>query len=485
MVKALKKIRKKPTLIILSVFCLGSIACIQIEAEKLGVNLFLARRYSPSEYPGVVKAVKELKVHWVREEVSLRDIAPQPSQWNPDRYISAFKFLRKNGFYPLIVFTDVPEWLQGSLELESEFLLRAMREFYSYTHYFQILNEVNTTRFWGRAPDPSSYASLLRMLYPAVKDKMPDARIVMAGLATSDVLYFRAFAQAGGLQAVDIVAVHPYTFPLPFYGLEEDALTDIQTMVPEKELWVTEIGWSTASHSDGVSESDQANFLQESVARLLHDHVSKIFWYDFRDDGENPASVESHFGLIQWNYRPKLAFFAFQGIVQSSPMKKSIRITESLQTVFTLASSTSPWVIPYRSEDFLSSETGLYFPVEESIQNLVPGIDFNCLQARVSAHQDGLLMGVQLKDAKGKVLQLALGRIMWEGKKDVVAPIFPVDENGKKLLLQPPVVFSGFWVQPSRLFGGKGHREGVITVTNVSLCRYATSLLMDSSKNYP
>jgi len=133
----------------------------------------------------------------------------------------------------------------------------------------------------------------------------------------------------------------------------------------------------------------------------------------------------------------------------------------------------------------LSSETGLYFPVEESIQNLVPGIDFNCLQARVSAHQDGLLMGVQLKDAKGKVLQLALGRIMWEGKKDVVAPIFPVDENGKKLLLQPPVVFSGFWVQPSRLFGGKGHREGVITVTNVSLCRYATSLLMDSSKNYP
>lgn len=472
-------------IIVLSIFCFSSTVCIRIEGEKLGVNLFLTRRYSPSEYPAVIKHAKELNIRWVREEVSLRDIAPRPSEWNTDRYIFAFKFLRKNGLYPLVVFTDVPEWLQESKGLESEFLLRAMREFYPYTHYFQILNEVNTARFWGRAPDPFSYASLLRTLYPSVKDKMPDARVVMAGLATSDALYFRAFTRAGGLEAVDIVAIHPYTFPLPFYGVEEETLTDILTEATNKELWVTEIGWSTAPQPDGVSEDDQANFLQQSIARLLYNRISKIFWYDFRDDGEDPASLESHFGLIRWNYQPKLAFFAFQEMAQSLRRKETVRITESLQTVFTLASSARAWVIPYRSEDFSDFETGLHFPVGVSIQNLVPGIDFNCLQARISAHQDGLLMGVELTDAKGKLFQQVLGRITWEGKKDIVAPIYPVDENGKKLLLQPPVIFSGFLIQPSHLFGGKGHREGAITVTNVSLCRYSASIMMNSSKIYP
>ena len=85
-----------------------------------------------------------------------------------------------------------------------------------------IWNEPNLAFEWGRrAPDPESYAALLREVYPRAKAAAPDAVVIAGGLSPqtdsgdgserlSDLTYLARLYHAGAAPYFDMLAAHAY-----------------------------------------------------------------------------------------------------------------------------------------------------------------------------------------------------------------------------------------------------------------------------------
>lgn len=73
---------------------------------------------------------------------------------------------------------------------------------------------------------------------------------------------------------------------------------------------------STISLDTGYTEDMQANLLQRLFLTYLALGVKKIFWYDLHNDGFLKGEREHNFGLLNYDWSPKKAFFAYQEMTQ-------------------------------------------------------------------------------------------------------------------------------------------------------------------------
>ncbi|WP_157895275.1 hypothetical protein [Verrucomicrobium sp. GAS474] len=128
-----------------------------------------------------------------------------------------------------------------------------------------------------------------------------------AAAAVPQGIDFAARAQERGL-AVDGQAAP--RMPTPFKAPE--AFPD----VPEKaDLYgpskrIDEWGWSTAPVSYGLSDLLQAAYLVRTYLGARRSPGGPVFWYAFRDDGNDPAEQVPHFGLIRSDFSPKASYVA-------------------------------------------------------------------------------------------------------------------------------------------------------------------------------
>lgn len=153
-----------------------------------------------------------------------------------------------------------------------------------------IWNEPNLALEWGgRPPDPVGYAGLLRAAYPAIKAADPAARVISAGLASTndrtasaldDRQYLEALYAAGAGRFFDVLGAHPYGFAYPpddphgnHDGLNMTRLADLRAIMVShgdaaKPIWATEMGWTVrgagATAWQTVSPDRQAAYLAQA-----------------------------------------------------------------------------------------------------------------------------------------------------------------------------------------------------------------------------
>ena len=77
-----------------------------------------------------------------------------------------------------------------------------------------------------------------------------------------------------------------------------------------KPVWLTELG--TPVHSRFVpTETEQAFHLARHwLTAMKRPELERPYWYDFRDDGDDPANFEYNFGIIAADFRLKPAYHA-------------------------------------------------------------------------------------------------------------------------------------------------------------------------------
>lgn len=211
---------------------------------------------------------------------------------------------------------------------------------------YEVWNEENITQFWRLRPDPAKYVELLKASFYAAKYANPFCCVVLGGLAGNGVdmgwepeeskHFLQNIYDNGGRGFFDVVTIHPYVYPVP----ASPALRTLQTLVnatkavmkhnhDDKQLWITEIGWSTfpnAWNNPTVSEEEVAVWLTKVYTELKG--VDKIFWHNFRDIGFNPEldrfwgysgdNVEHHFGLTRSDGSPKPAYYAYKQVTAQS-----------------------------------------------------------------------------------------------------------------------------------------------------------------------
>jgi len=178
------------------------------------------------------------------------------------------------------------------------------------------------------ARQPAYYYQLLKKTYESVKSQFPDVKV--AGPVTEKIplqWLEELFQQGGGtaLNYMDAVTVHPYVYysnsPKPegldilLQGL--DQLIKTYNQGNGKPIWVTEWGWPTHEGGSGSSEIQQANYLVRGSVQMLSEHVEKMFWYDFMNDGIVRGVNEHNFGLVRHmndplgRFAPKPAYVSY------------------------------------------------------------------------------------------------------------------------------------------------------------------------------
>jgi hypothetical protein len=180
---------------------------------------------------------------------------------------------------------------------------------------WEIWNEPNIF-FWKPKPDVAQYTALALATCRAVRAADPHATLI--GPATSEVplKFLEDFFAAGGLAQLDAVSVHPYR---DYRKPPETAADDyaklralIQRYAPagRKNLPIISGEWGYSTRTKGVSLEIQAAFIARQQLANLYAGVPISIWYDWKNDGNDPAEGEHNFGTVLPDLTPKPAYTA-------------------------------------------------------------------------------------------------------------------------------------------------------------------------------
>ena len=144
-----------------------------------------------------------------------------------------------------------------------------------------IWNEPNNKSHWDPEVDPewAKFAEMAVLAGNAIRAVNPDVKRVLGGMSPIDPHWVNRLRPHGVLDAVDVVAVHGFPLDWNLWPINAwpDRIAEIEAVVPDHEVWVTEVGVG----SFGAEEVQV--FGVDRTAELLVGRVPRIFWYSLFD----------------------------------------------------------------------------------------------------------------------------------------------------------------------------------------------------------
>lgn len=345
------------------------------EAAEAGVVPDITWGVSRSEVDRTVADMREAGVAWIRANVSWKSLEPNAKGEFSDGYLREIDYAidqaQAAGIKVIMPLSDsVPYWASADPDkrLTSQgpvwnprYRPTSMADYadaLSYlvshfaprgVHVYEVWNEPNHPYFWPSGPNAAEYVSMLRPAYQAATAADPSSTVLLGGLERNDKAFLQKVYDAGGGPYFDAVADHLYPDAGPrdcWNGSDgepsRDALCGIEgirrVMVAngdaEKDVWVTEFGWSTCQNADpdcwgkGVSEARQAEYLKGGFNELdSYPWVKAALWYDMRNTyfrNEDPGDWNGNLGLLRIDHTRKPAFWAFRAWATTVPTRTSI-----------------------------------------------------------------------------------------------------------------------------------------------------------------
>jgi hypothetical protein len=263
-------------------------------------------------------------VGWVRMDFSWSDVEKTKGIYDFSAYDSLLEGLTARHIRPLFILDySNPLYAPGppvTLEARVAFARFAAA---SAAHYrgkailWELWNEPNG-RFWPPKADAAQYGAMALAAAHAIHVADPDATVIAPGTSGIPLDYLQPLFQMGLLNEIDAVSVHPYRTEAPETALADDLALRllIHQYAPRgKDIPVIWSEWGYTSV--GVSETQQAQYLAREWLCALSDGVRLSIWYDWHDDGLDPANTEDHFGMVHTDYSPKPAYLAARTLTQT------------------------------------------------------------------------------------------------------------------------------------------------------------------------
>jgi hypothetical protein len=194
----------------------------------------------------------------------------------------------------------------------------AARHFAGRHILWEIYNEPNGD-FWRPKPDAAEYTTMALATARAIREAEPSATIIAPAMSGFDWNYIEYFLKSGVLEFLDGVSVHPYRAP---NQPPETAAADYKRLremmdrsAPESKrgkIAILSGEWGYASNTKGVSLETQAAYAARQQLCNLLDGVPLSIWYDWKNDGRDPADNEQNFGTVTDDLQPKPAYTALR-----------------------------------------------------------------------------------------------------------------------------------------------------------------------------
>jgi hypothetical protein len=207
---------------------------------------------------------------------------------------------------------------------------------------YEVWNEEDETQFWGAAVDAGRYAAILKAAYPAIKAGDPSAKVLLGPLTGNNYGFLQQVYAAGAGGSFDAAAVHTDTACLvdppssyyrengqvarfTFLGFRSVHDVMVANGQGDKPIWMTELGWTTATSTcgrgmwagqkpAGVSEAQQAANLREAYHCLAgYPYVQAGLWFTLKDTNSHGDELD-HYGLQRFDGSHKPSWDAFHSV---------------------------------------------------------------------------------------------------------------------------------------------------------------------------
>lgn len=289
--------------------------------SAFGMGVYLGR-FGPAAMQEVARKARDAGVKWSREDFSWGRLEPRRGEFHWDYYDQLLDCARRNG---ITVYAIIGYWTGWTKPYTTEgiedyvrFTRALVAHYQDRIHQWEIWNEPNI--FFWQGPK-EMYAELLTKSFHAIKEVDPQAQVL--GLSTSGV-DFKFIEQVLAQQApFDVLTVHPYRRLLK----EDDFIRDLKKASDlvrladgaRRPVWITEMGWATHVPHHALRQDFESNTQRAQAELIARTYLSTIasgveprtFWYDFRDDGDDPFYFEHNMGVLRADGRPKPAYIAY------------------------------------------------------------------------------------------------------------------------------------------------------------------------------
>jgi hypothetical protein len=356
------------------------------QAAEVGVVADVTWGQPRADVDREIELLRTAGVRWIRASVNWAGLEPDAkgdvNHWLLAEYDYAVAKAREAGLEVLMPIADgVPYWASADPAKEVtpggerrwDVMYRPARAAdygdavgFVVEHFsalgvraFQLWNEPNHPRFWPSGPSAAAYLPLLEAGYEAAKEADPGATVLLGGLSKSDFSYLEDLYRLGGGRYFDAVAVQPYTYGVDptvswkgvhawedpdrisvnaFPAIKEVRASMVAFGDADKDVWLTEFGYSTTTGDGGVSPRRQARYLVKAYRYVERfPWVKALFWYAARNSPfyEDEDTYEGRFGLATTSWRPKPSYGALRAYALGLPVPKVVLRKSSLRRLST------------------------------------------------------------------------------------------------------------------------------------------------------
>jgi hypothetical protein len=320
--------------------------------DFFGMNLYVTGLERPKgEKVAMLNAAEDLRVQWSREEMSWANLEPHSKGlFNYEPYDFWINELVKRGIRVIGALQTTPSWASGVPQGSPDWYWYAPnnpQDFADFAaemaaHYrgkidvWEIWNEPDVEiTFRCDCDRAERYARMLELSYTAIKRANPDATVLIGGLSIHDrnnggMSFLDAVvAHSGGKLNFDVLSIHPYmpdrepestdpktvvqNFP---YRLEMSYRWLQEHNAANKEIWITENGYSTCTGCGnlGVSEEEQARRLVRlHIIAMGAPGVTHFTYFQLKDKfNAGPSDLWGNMGIMRNNLSEKPAYVGYR-----------------------------------------------------------------------------------------------------------------------------------------------------------------------------
>ncbi|MEN6372334.1 MAG: cellulase family glycosylhydrolase [Armatimonadota bacterium] len=286
----------------------------QTVPQPFGVNIHFS-----GQNDAAIAQLSEAGFKIIRMDMTWSKIEKAKGVYDFEAYDGLMSSLDNKGIRPLFIldYTNAlydggePPTTPAGRAAFAAFAGAAAQHFKDRGIIWEIWNEPNIKTFWKPGPDPENYTELAESAYKAIKAADPQTTVAGPAASSIDIPFIEKCFAYGLLNSIDAVSVHPYrqTAPetvIPEYQQLKDLIKRYAPKGKEIPIISSEWGYNTLDKT----EAGQAQFAARMFLVNMMSDVKLSIWYDWQDDGLDPANREHHFGLVYNNLKPKPAYNA-------------------------------------------------------------------------------------------------------------------------------------------------------------------------------
>jgi hypothetical protein len=348
-------------------------ACRPPAHAEGGIHIFLWGNPQTTERD--LKLAKDGGFAWVKQRFEWRNIEGQGKgqfEWNePDRIVRA---INDANLRVVARLDGLPGWARAvpvfpddgppdRMSDWTDFLTALATRYKGRIHAYEIWNEPNLAREWGRkTPDAAEYVALLKASYAAIKAADSQALVITGGLspttdpgpnARPDAVYLRAMYAAGAKGAFDMLGVHAAGFksapetdpavvaadpaatnndPSPpdmrrayaFRRVEDLRQIMVENGDADRRIAILEMGWTSDSRPGSpylwhaVTEQEKAEYLGRALqfAKANWPWVAFMTVIYFPDPGWSRDHEQLYWSITNQDGTPREAYEALRRVMK-------------------------------------------------------------------------------------------------------------------------------------------------------------------------